>query len=329
VRDHLSDKERAVLDSFSQSVIGVAKKVGPAVVNIRVTQEARRSPWDFTPEDITGNGSGFIISSDGFVVTNSHVVHRAKNLEIVLSDGRHLSAQKIGEDPPTDLAVLKVEATGLLPVAEFGDSNTLQAGQLVIAIGNPYGFQSTVTTGVVSALGRSLRSQSGRLIEHIIQTDAALNPGSSGGPLVNSQSEVVGINTAIIFPAQGLCFAIPSNTARFVIGQLILHGKVSRGYLGIGGQKWNFEKAIARRLALKSESGVLVIQIVPNSPAQDGGIRPRDVIVSSDDTPISSVDDLHRLLSEKPVGKELSLTLLRAGRRMNIKVRPTEAPPES
>ncbi|MFQ5574127.1 MAG: S1C family serine protease [Terriglobia bacterium] len=317
--------DRTPLDDFSRSVIRVVKRIGPAVVNIRVGHGKSKNRTA-RGEDRGGNGSGFVISSDGFIATNSHVVHQAKEVEVILSDGRTMGAEIVGADPATDLAVLKVQASSLLGAAEFGDSELLQVGQLVIAIGNPYGFQSTVTTGVVSALGRSLRSHSGRLIEHIVQTDASLNPGSSGGPLANSEAEVVGINTAIILPAQGICFSIPSNTARYVIGQIMLHGKVSRGYLGIGGQKWFFDKMTARRLGLGSESGVLVLQVMSGSPADKCGLKARDVIVGSGNSPVTSVDDLHRLLSEKPIGEDLDLTVVRSGKVSQFSARTVESP---
>ncbi len=308
--------ETDLLDVYSQAVVGVAEKVSPAVVNINVIQRGR---------GLKGNGSGLIVTPDGYVLTNRHVVHGAKVIEVTLNDGRTFPADLVGEDPPTDIGVLRISASDL-PIARLGDSQTLRVGQLVVAIGNPFGFQCTVTAGVISALGRSLRTKAGRLIENIIQTDAALNPGSSGGPLVNSKGEVIGINTAVIYPAQGICFAIPINTVKRVAGMLIATGKVSRGYLGITVQPVRLHPHLARTLEPAKESGVGVLEVTPSSPAQRADLRPRDIILSIADTPIASVDDLHRFLDENPVGERYEVTVLRSGKAMRLVVRPEEAP---
>ena len=289
--NRMSDAQ--LLDAYSQAVAGAAEKVSPAVVKIDALHRAR-SPRAMNAQ--LGSGSGFIFTPDGFILTNSHVVHGATGIEVTLSDGRHFIADLVGDDPETDLAVIRIPAPELV-AASLGDSSTLRVGQLVIAIGNPYGFHCTVTSGVVSALGRSFRSSSGRLVDHIIQTDAALNPGNSGGPLVTSRGEVIGVNTAIIFPAQGLCFAIPSNTASFVAGRLIKDGRIRRGYIGVGGQNVPIAQGIARFNRLTVESGVLVIFVEPGSPAEAAGLREGDVIVGYNDQPIANIDALHQRLT--------------------------------
>ncbi|MEI6047168.1 MAG: trypsin-like peptidase domain-containing protein, partial [Chloroflexota bacterium] len=281
------------------------------MVNLSVTKNmsgGRRRGWCFEGQ---GAGSGVIIAPDGYILTNSHVVSGAIQIEVMLSDDSHYPAQLVGQDADTDLAVVRIGASGL-PTAKLGNSDTLRAGQLVIAIGNPLGFQATVTAGVVSATGRSLRSQSGRLIENIIQTDAALNPGNSGGPLVDSRGQVVGINTAIIAMAQGICFAIPINTAKWVTGLLMQEGKVTRGYLGISCQQRPLNQNVIRTYNLAYKTGVVILQIAPNSPAATAGLRSSDIIISLDNQPVTSVDQLHKLLSRKTIGKEVSLTALRS-----------------
>jgi len=275
------------MDAYSQAVVAAAEKVSPSVVNIDV-------------HEVKGSGSGFIFTSNGYILTNSHVVHGASRIEAILSDGRRFQAERVGDDPHTDLAVIRIQAANLPPAA-LGDSQAIRPGQLVIAIGNPYGFQCTVTAGVVSALGRSLRSQSGRLIDNVIQTDAALNPGNSGGPLVNSRGEVIGVNTAIILAAQGICFSIPINTAKFVTGQLIQHGKIRRGYLGIAGQDVRLRPVVVDRYRLPVESGLLVIGVEADSPAERAGILDGDLIVGFGGQPVTGVDALHRLLTEQQV----------------------------
>ncbi|MPZ13364.1 MAG: PDZ domain-containing protein [Chloroflexi bacterium] len=316
---HLSDEDaEAVLDAYSQAVVTVADRLRPSVVNISVMRRGTvRTPRGPEPFETPGSASGVIIAPDGYILTNSHVVHGGARPEIATSDGRTLPAQLVGDDPATDLAVVRVNANGL-QAAEFGDSSRLRVGQLVIAIGNPLGFQATVTAGVVSAVGRSLRSQSGRLIENIIQTDAALNPGNSGGPLVDSRGRLVGVNTAVIQGAQGICFALPSNTARWVAGLLIKDGRVQRAYLGIAGEMRPLHARIARDHGLGTTSGVGVVQVIPGSPADRVGIRPGDVIVALDEAPVRGIDDLHRYLSGAPIEETVRVSLLRDGQRLDL-----------
>jgi len=303
-----------VLDAYSQAVINVAEHVSPAVVNIEVQSQrgsVSRSDPHLAPE-VRGNGSGFLFTPDGFIVTNSHVVHEAAQLMVTLADGRRAEADLIGDDPDTDVAVVRIHAPQLVP-ARLGDSHTIRVGQLVVAIGNPYGFQCTVTAGVVSALGRSLRSQSGRLIDNVIQTDAALNPGNSGGPLVTSRGEVIGVNTAVIVPAQGICFAIGITTATFVAGRLIKDGRIKRGSLGVAGQNVPLERPLVRRHTLAVPSGMLVLSVEPQSPAQRAGVRPGDVLVGYAGRTVAGIDDLHRLLVEEQVGISAPLMVIRGG----------------
>jgi S1-C subfamily serine protease len=319
-----SDEE--LLDAYSRAVVHVAERVGPAVVNIaavrRGTAQTPRGPRTF---EAPGAGSGVVITPDGYVLTNSHVVHGAGRLDVTLADGREAAAHLVGDDPATDLAVIRVAADGL-PTAELGDSDRLRPGQLVVAIGNPFGFQTTVTSGVVSALGRSLRSQSGRPIENVIQTDAALNPGNSGGPLVDSHGRVVGINTAIVSGAQGICFAVPVNTARWVAGLLIKEGRVRRAHLGITGETRPIHVRIAREHGLARPTGVGVAQVAPGSPAAAAGLRERDVIVALDDRPVAAVDDLLRELSRVPVGSRVRVGVLRRGQRIETEATLAAAP---
>jgi S1-C subfamily serine protease len=304
-----------LLDAYSQAVIGAAEKASPSVVNIEVLTGDRRH---------SGGGSGFIFTPDGFILTNSHVVHDASKIEVTLLDGRRGEAQLIGDDPETDLAVIRINAPNLLSVA-FGDSNKIRVGELAIAIGNPYGFQYSVTAGVVSALGRSLRSGTGRLIDNVIQTDAALNPGNSGGPLVNSRGEVIGVNTAVILPAQGICFATAINTAKFVAGQLIKEGRVRRSYIGVAGQVVPLHRRLVRYHNLAVETGVLVVSTEPGSPASKAGVEEGDVIVAYDDRPIAGIDDLHRLLTDRTVGVESNLTVIRGNDKLALKVTPEDS----
>ena len=303
--------ETEALDAYSRVVTSVAESVSPAVVRIQVESERGRD----------GSGSGFVFTPDGFILTNSHVVHGGNKITVWTPDSGDFKAQLIGEDPDTDLALLRIDAPGLHSV-KLGDSRRIRVGQLVVAIGNPYGFQYTVTVGVVSALGRSLRSQSGRLIEDVIQTDAALNPGNSGGPLVNSFGEVVGVNTATILPAQGLCFAISINTAQFIASKLIQHGQVRRSYIGVQAQTAPLNKTIARHYELKSVTGALILAAEAGSPAQRAGLQEGDVIVSLDGEPVEGVDVLHRLLDEERIGVTARLTVLRGSRRLEFKVVP-------
>jgi S1-C subfamily serine protease len=315
----MSEKDaEEILDAYSQAVVTVAEKVGPAVVNISALHRGTaQTPRGRVSYEAPSTGSGVIIAPDGYILTNSHVVHEATRLEVTLADGTNYTAHLVGDDPSTDLAVISVLASGL-PVADLGDSDQLRVGQMVIAIGNPYGFQATVTAGVVSALGRSLRSQKGRLIENMIQTDAALNPGNSGGPLVDSRGRTVGINTAIIAGAQGICFAIPINTARWVAGLLIKDGRVHRAYLGITGEPRPLPTRTARELGLPRPAGIVVQQVIPGSPAARAGLQPRDTIVTIDGTPASSPDDLLRYLSRTPIGTVVKVGVLRAGQRLEL-----------
>ncbi len=315
-----------LLDAYSRAVVSAAEKVSPAVVNIDVHRQLsnkRAADPRFSPE-MRGNGSGFIFTPDGFILTNSHVVHQATRVEVALSDGRRLQAEMVGDDPDTDLAVIRINAPDLVP-ASLGDSRSLRVGQLVIAVGNPYGFQCTVTAGVVSALGRSLRAGSGRLIENLIQTDAALNPGNSGGPLVTSRGDVIGVNTAVILPAQGLCFAVAIDTAKFIAGLLIKEGKVRRSYLGVGGQNVPLPRRLVRFHRLPVESGVLVVSIEDHSPAQRAGLREGDVIVEYEGHPIASIDDLHRLLTQPRAGARSPLTIIRRSEKMVLDIVPEES----
>jgi S1-C subfamily serine protease len=306
------------LDAYSRAVVSVVERVGPAVVNIsgihRGTAQTPRGP---VPYEAPGSGSGVIIAPDGYTLTNSHVVHGAKRLEATLADGRSIAAHLVGDDPATDLAVIRIDASGL-PTAPLGNSDRLRVGQLVIAIGNPLGFQATVTAGVVSALGRSLRGQSGRLIENVVQTDAALNPGNSGGPLVDSGGRVVGVNTAIIQGAQGICFAIPVNTARWIAGLLIKDGQVRRAFLGITAESRPLHPRIAREHGLAAATGIAVVQVSAGSPADFAGIRPGDVIISLDGSPVRTIDDVHRYLSRAPIGATARLGVLRGGDRLDL-----------
>ncbi len=307
----------AFLDAYSQAVITVADKVSPAVVNIRT--RGRAGPH------AEGAGSGVIIAPDGYALTNSHVVHGASRLEATISDGRVFSARLVGDDPATDLAVITLDADGL-PTAELGDSDRLRVGQLVIAIGNPLGFQATVTAGVVSALGRSLRGRGGRLIEDIIQTDAALNPGNSGGPLADSRGRTVGINTAIIQGAQGICFAIPINTARWVAGLLIKDGRVRRAYLGVAGEERRLHPSVVRGRGPAVPTGVAVVNVVTGSPAEAAGVRPGDVIVALDDMTVRTIDDVHRFLSRAPIGGDTQIGVLRGTERISLTAKLVAAP---
>ena len=321
-----SDRDAALLDAYSQAVVYATEKVSPSVAFIEVSKALpqRRSTVERRPE-ARGSGSGFVFTPDGFILTNSHVVQGASKIAVTLSDGRRFDASLVGHDSGTDVAVIRISAPALVP-APLGDSEKIRVGQLAIAIGNPFGFQYSVTAGVVSALGRSLRSESGRLIDNVIQTDAALNPGNSGGPLVNSNGEVIGINTAVILPAQGLCFAVAVNTAKFIAGHLIMHGRIRRAYLGVGGQNVAIPRFVVRAQELKSESGVLVISIEKESPAAQAGLKDGDVIVGLGDSPVRSVDDLHKLLTEARIGSHCELTLLRQSQKISLTVIAQEAP---
>jgi S1-C subfamily serine protease len=316
--------DSALLDAYSQAVTGAVGQVSPSVVNIEVHQSvpARRR----SEPERRGGGSGFIFTPDGLILTNSHVVHDASRIEVTVADGRRLPARTIGDDPATDLAVIQIDGTGLV-AARLGDSQALRVGQLVIAIGNPYGFQSTVTAGVVSALGRSLRSYSGRLIEDVIQTDASLNPGNSGGPLVASHGRVVGVNTATILPAQGLCFAIGINTAKFVASRLLRDGRIRRSYIGVSAQTVPIHRRLVRYYNLAKETGVVVLSTEPGSPARRTGLREGDVIIVLEGQPVAGVDDLHRVLSDVRAGATVELTIIRGTQRLALGIVPEEAKP--
>lgn len=305
--------EFEALDAYSRVVTHVAESASPSVVRINVESSRGRARG--------GSGSGFIFTPDGFILTNSHVVHGADSIRVWTLDSENFPAQLIGEDPDTDLALVRVDAPGLHAL-KLGDSRRIKVGQLVVAIGNPYGFQYTVTAGVVSALGRSLRSQSGRLIDDVIQTDAALNPGNSGGPLVNAQGEVIGVNTATILPAQGLCFAISINTAQFIAGKLIRDGVIRRSYIGVQAQTAPIRRSIARFHNLNLGSGALVLGIEPGSPAEKAGLREGDVIVSLAGEPVEGVDVLHRLLSEERINTWARLIVLRGSQKLELRVMP-------
>jgi len=312
-----------LLDAYSQAVIQVADRVSPSVVNIEV-YHARRRRGTNTVQEARGNGSGFVITPDGYILTNSHVVHAADRIEVGLADGRKTQAELIGDDPDTDLAVIRIHLSNIVPV-KLGDSHAIRVGQLVVAIGNPYGFQATITAGVVSALGRSLRSRSGRLINDVIQTDAALNPGNSGGPLVNSLGEVIGVNTAIILPAQGICFATGINTAKYVAAALIKDGKIRRGYIGVGGQNVPLDRRLVRFHQLTVDSGVLVLSTESNSPAQHTGLMRGDVIVGFAGEPIAGIDDLHRHLTEATIGTPNTLIVIRGTEQLQLEITPEES----
>ncbi len=308
-----------LLDAYSRAVVGAAEKISPVVVNVDVRHRlgSRRTA--------EGGGSGFVLTPDGFILTSSHLVSRASAVRVTFSDGCSFSAEVVGDDPDTDLAVLRIGASGL-PAAEIGDSRRLRVGQLVIAIGNPYGFQCSVTAGVISALGRSLRSSSGRLIDDVIQTDAALNPGNSGGPLVTSRGEVVGLNTAIIRPAQGICFAIAMNTAERIAAQLIQSGRVRRSYIGVGVEDATVDRRVARRHGLAVANGALIVRVEPGSPAARAQLREGDIIIGYGTEPVRSVDELHRVLTDERVGRRSPVTVLRDGERVVVAVVPREKP---
>jgi S1-C subfamily serine protease len=314
--------DAALLDEYSRTVVSAVERVAPAVVNIEIKQRvtSRRGP-----HEIGGSGSGFIIAPDGFILTNSHVVHDAIQITANLPDGREYSAQLTGDDPDTDLAVIRIDAPQLAHV-RLANSENLRVGQIVIAIGNPLGFQASVTAGVISALGRSMRAQSGRLIDNIIQTDAALNPGNSGGPLVNSAGEVIGVNTAMIRPAQGLCFAIASNTAKFVAGWLIRDGRIRRSYIGVAGQNVSIHRRIIRFYNLPLETGVLVVSVENKSPAAQAGLREGDVIVAFNEKPISSIHELHKMLIAEHIGVQSKITIIRHTEKLTVAITPAESP---
>jgi S1-C subfamily serine protease len=346
--EYAPTRDAELLDSYSRTITGVVGQVAEAVVHIQVQKpvsEARgregqqgrdrgqgREPRHDHGRDqgrepqqklMPASGSGFIISTDGFVVTNNHVIEMAQDIKVSLADGRTVNAELKGADPSTDIAVLKIDVTGLKALS-FADSEKLQPGQIAIAIGNPLGLQHTVTAGVVSALGRTLRANNGRLIDDIIQTDASLNPGNSGGPLVNSLGQVIGVNTATISNAQGLCFAVSSNLAAFVAGKLIIDGRVKRAYLGIAGQVVNLTGRMVAANRLDKNTGVYVYEVVADQPAYNNEIRTGDIIVSFNGRPVGTVDELHQLLNADVIGKAVELDVLRNGRKIALKVIPGE-----
>ena len=310
--------ETDLFDAYSNAVIRAVELVGPSVVTIEIGRDGER-------RGLGGQGSGFVVAPDGLILTNSHVVHGARSIHVSLPDARRLPAELIGEDPDTDLAVVRATESGLSSL-KLGNSQAIKVGQLVIAIGNPLGFAATVTAGVVSALGRSLRSRSGRLMDDIIQTDAALNPGNSGGPLVNSRGEVIGVNTAVISGAQGLCFAIAANTAQFVVGRLIRDGRIRRSYVGVAGQNTPIARQIVRFYGMAVSSGILVVTIEPDSPAAKSQLREGDIIIALDRHDVGGIDQLHRLLTEERIAKETPLTVIRRTEKLEIVITPAESP---
>lgn len=303
----------ALLDAYSRSVTSVVDRIGPAVMRVEPQSSGRGS----------GMGSGVLISPDGLLLTNSHVMQGMREARLTGSDGRTIEARVIGDDPDTDLALLRADGDHL-PFASLGDSKLLKRGQIAIAIGNPLGFESTVTAGVVSALGRSLRARSGRLIDDVIQTDAALNPGNSGGPLVSTSGEVIGINTAVIMGAQGICFAVASNTASFAVSELIRHGRVRRASIGVAGQTAPLPRRVAYAAGVTASSAVVVAAVEADSPAAEAGLAPGDVLISLDGHPLGGVDDLVRLLNGDRIGQLVELSVLRAGELRTLGVRPVE-----
>jgi S1-C subfamily serine protease len=315
------------LDAYSRTVTSVAEQVSPSVVKIEVqgppqpANRRGRGPQG-APDPGMGSGSGFVVTPDGYVLTNSHVVSGAKRITVALLDGERAAASLVGDDPDTDLAVVRIDAPHLTAL-HFADSAALRVGQIAVAVGNPYGFDCTVTAGVVSALGRSLRTKSGHLVDDVIQTDAALNPGNSGGPLVDAHGQVIGVNTAMIMPAQGICFAIAANTASFVMGKLIHEGRIRRAYLGVAGQNVPLHRRVVRFHDLPHETGVFVVSTEPGSPAADSGLRAGDLIVGYGERPIAGIDDLHRLLTEEQAGVASVLTVIRdLNKKVTLSVQP-------
>ena len=313
--------ETALLDAYSNAVIAAVDRVGPSVVHIDVRGRSARS----RDAQARGSGSGMVFTPDGLILTNSHVVSGASRIEASFADGSSTQADLLGDDPDTDLALLRIDGSRLAS-AVLGSSRQLRVGQLVVAIGNPYGYQHTVTAGVVSALGRSLRASTGRLIDDVIQTDAALNPGNSGGPLVDSRGEVIGVNTAIIPMAQGICFATAVDTAKWVVSELLQHGRVRRAYLGLAGATLKLPRRIVRFFDLPQESGLRVESVEPQGPARLAGIESGDVIVNIGEHAVAGIDDLQKLLDESLIGKRTSITVLRRSRRLELGVTPRETP---
>jgi S1-C subfamily serine protease len=328
--DEPAGNDGELLDAYSEAVMTAVERVSPAVVNLEVHHKAAETGKTKTGgrgesgSTRRGNGSGFVFTPDGFILTNSHVVHCASRIVVTFSDGTTFDGDLVGDDPGTDLAVVRVSSPRTLPAIALGASDRIRVGQLAIAIGNPYGFQCTVTAGVVSALGRSLRSESGRLIHSVIQTDAALNPGNSGGPLVNSRGEVIGVNTAIIAIAQGICFATTIDTAKWVVAQLLRYGKVRRAYIGVSGANAALSRRTVRFHQLPLESGMRAEAVEKGSPAHGAGITSGDIIVAYDGEPVGGVDDLHRVLDAERIGKEAAVTILRRTHKLELTVRAEE-----
>src|SRR5215475_6978245 len=323
IRGETQRGDSELLDAYSRTVVSAVARIASAVVNIVVKQRVTAQRGE---REVSGNGSGIVITPDGFILTNSHVVHGASAITVNLPDGREYPAKVTVDDPDTDLAVIRIDAPQLSYV-RLADSEKLRVGQIVIAIGNPLGFQASVTAGVVSALGRSMHAQSGRLIDNIIQTDAALNPGNSGGPLVNSAGEVIGVNTAMIRPAQGICFAIASNTAKFVAAWLIRDGKIRRSYIGVAGQNVPIHRRVVRFYNLPLETGVLVVSIEKDSPAAKTGLREGDVIVAFNGEPIGSIHELHRRLMAEQIGIESKILIIRHTEKLELPIVPQESRP--
>jgi S1-C subfamily serine protease len=318
---HRSEKDEELLDAYSRAVVGVVAAVSPSVVHVQV-RGSRRGQL------AQGSGSGTILSPDGIVLTNNHVVEGASAIELALNDARRMPARILGRDADTDIAVLRAETSDQLPSVRLGDSKKLRPGQIAIAIGNPLGFESTVTAGIVSAVGRSLRAQNGRLIGDVIQTDAALNPGNSGGPLVNSRAEVIGVNTAVIMGAQGICFSVASNTAQHVLTQVLQHGRVRRARLGVAGDRVGIPQRLKVRTGLTQEAGVRVVEVQPGSPAHAGGLAPGDVIIALDNDSVTGIDDIARLLDGTRINKKVAVRVLREGNVTRLDIVPTERLPE-
>jgi len=314
----LNDNDRDLLDAYSQAVTAAAARITPSVVNIEVRQARRRGG------EVRGGGSGFFFTPDGFILTNSHVVSGASGIDVTLLDGSRYEATIVGDDPHSDLAVVRISAPNQI-AAELGDSEAIRPGQLVVAVGNPYGFQCTVTAGVVSALGRTMRAKSGRLIDNVIQTDAALNPGNSGGPLVDSRGAVIGVNSAVILPAQGICFAIGINTAKFVASRLVRDGRITRSYIGVAGQTVPLHRRMVRFYDLPREHGVLVMSVEKGSAAERAGLREGDLIVSYAGQSVGSVDDLHRLLTEEQIGAPAPMEFIRLTEKIQATIVPSRA----
>jgi S1-C subfamily serine protease len=320
-----SDEDSSLLDAYSGAVIGALERVAPAVTFIEVRHAAPAAAGG-KRRAARGSGSGFLFTPDGYLLTNSHVVQGADEITVRLNDDSRFDADLVGNDPDSDLAVLRIGSPGALPYVEFGDSSALKVGQVAIAIGNPLGYSKTVTTGVISALGRTLRATSGRLMHDVIQTDAALNPGNSGGPLVDSKGRVIGVNTAMIPEAQAICFATGINTAKWVIGQLFAHGRVRRAYIGVSGATVSIATRVLRHFGLQSSTAVHVLELVPGSPAASAGVEAGDRMIALDDVPIDGIDGLQRLLDAAWIGRECELQLLRRSSVIRVKIRPIELP---